>query len=83
MARPLGKHRSKALRAREDAIAMGILLYCPLRISNLSALEIDRHLQRPGRGQTFLVILSAEVKNNRPLEFELPPHFIAMIDGHL
>ncbi|WP_157132149.1 hypothetical protein [Roseobacter sp. AzwK-3b] len=48
MARPLGQHRYKALRMREDAIAIGILLYCPLRVSNLSSLEIDRHLQRPG-----------------------------------
>ncbi|SDJ44717.1 hypothetical protein, partial [Lutimaribacter saemankumensis] len=47
MARPLGQRRYKALRAREDAIAIGILLYCPLRVSNLSMLEIERHLQRP------------------------------------
>lgn len=83
MARPLGKHRCKALRAREDAIAIGILLYCPLRISNLSKLEIERHLQRPGKGRMFLVIPADEVKNRRPIEFELPPHLVAMIDTHL
>lgn len=83
MARPLGAHCVKALRAREDAIAIAILLYCPLRISNLSALEIDRHLQRPGKEEMFVVIPASEVKNNRPLEFELPPHIVAMIDVHL
>jgi integrase len=83
MARPLGTRYNSALRAREDAIAIGILLYCPLRISNLSMLEIDRHLQRPGKGKMFLVIPASEVKNNRPLEFELPPHLVAMIDAHL
>lgn len=83
IARPVGKHRYKALRVREDAIAIGILLYCPLRISNLSMLEIDRHLQRPGKGKMFLVIPASEVKNNRPLEFELPTHMVAMIDTHL
>jgi len=83
MARPLGTHCVRALRAREDAIAIGILLYCPLRISNLSMLEIDRHLQRPGKGKMFVVIPASEVKNNRPLEFELPPHLVAMINVHL
>ncbi|WP_094019331.1 site-specific integrase [Maliponia aquimaris] len=83
MERPLGEHRTRALRAREDAIAIGILLYCPLRVSNLSTLEFDRHLHRPGKGQMFIVIPAHEVKNNRPLEFELPPHLVAMIDRHL
>jgi integrase len=83
MARPLGTHRCKALRAREDAIAIGILLYCPLRVSNLSNIEIKRHLHRPGKGRMFLVIPADEVKNNRPLEFKLPAHLVAMIDAHL
>ncbi|SHM80780.1 Phage integrase family protein [Roseovarius litoreus] len=83
MARPLGQRRHKALRAREDAIAIGILLYCPLRVSNLSTLEIERHLQRPGKGKMFLVIPASEVKNHRPLEFELPAHLVSMIDAHL
>jgi len=83
IARPLGKHRVKALRAREDAIAIGILLYCPLRISNLSTLETERHLHRPGKGRMFLVIPADEVKNRRPIEFELPAHLVAMIDTHL
>ena len=83
MARPLGQRRYKALRAREDAIAIGILLYCPLRVSNLSMLEIERHLQRPGKGKMFLVIPASEVKNHRPLEFELPGHLVATIEAHL
>ena len=83
MARPLGTHWVKAMRAREDAIAIAILLYCPLRISNLSTLHIDRHLHRPGKGKMFVVIPSSEVTNNRPLEFELPAHLVAMIDAHL
>lgn len=83
MARPLGQHRFRALRTREDAIAIGILLYCPLRIANLSTLEVDRHLHRSGKGLMFLVIPANEVKNNRPLEFELPPHLVKMIDEFL
>ncbi|MBV0914219.1 site-specific integrase [Anianabacter salinae] len=83
MARPHGTYRTKALRAQEDAIAIGILLYCPLRIGNLSTLDIDRHLQRPAKGRMFLVIPAGEVKNHRPLEFELPRHLVTMIDEHL
>lgn len=83
MARPLGTHCVKAMRAREEAIAIAILLYCPLRISNLSTLQIDRHLHRPAKGKMFVVIPASEVKNNRPLEFELPAHLVAMIDAHL
>ncbi len=83
VARPLSTCRCKALRAREDAIAIGILLYCPLRISNLSKLEIGRHLQRPGKGRIFLMIPADEVKNRRPLEFEIPRHLVEMIDAHL
>ncbi|MDP4989627.1 MAG: hypothetical protein NWQ37_00235, partial [Marivita lacus] len=83
MARPPSNHRYQELRAREDAIAIGILHYCPLRISNLSKLEIERHLHRPGKGRMFLVIPAHEVKNRRPIEFELPAHLVAMIDAHL
>lgn len=83
MARPPSNHRYRELRAREDAIAIGILHYCPLRISNLSKLEIERHLHRPGKGRMFLVIPAHEVKNRRPIEFELPAHLVAMIDAHL
>ncbi len=83
MSRPVGAQLCKALRAQEDAIAIGILLYCPLRVSNLANLDINRHLQRHGRKQMFLVIPANEVKNKRPLEFELPPHLVAMIDAYL
>lgn len=83
LARPLGNRRAKALRAWEDAIAIGILLYCPLRVSNLAGIDITRHLQRAGKKRTYLVVPANEVKNKRPLEFELPPHLVAMIDSYL
>lgn len=83
MARPFSVPGKRAMRAREEAIAIGILLYCPLRIKNLSALEIERHLHRPQKGTVYLVLPANEVKNDRPLEFELPRHLLAMIDAHL
>jgi len=83
LSRPLGAHRYRALRAWEDAIAIGILLYCPLRVSNLAKIDIFRHLQRAGKGKMYLVFPANEVKNKRPLEFELPPHLVKMIETYL
>jgi integrase len=83
LSRPLGVHRYRDLRAWEDAIAIGILLYCPLRISNLAKIDITRHLQRIGKRNMYLVFSAHEVKNNRPLEFELPAHLVKMIETYL
>lgn len=81
---PAGKANAytKAL-AREDAIAIGILLVCPLRIKNLAEISMETHLQRPGDGRVYLVVSEAEVKNNRFIEFELPAYLVRMIDRHL
>ncbi|MBW4976194.1 site-specific integrase [Roseovarius mucosus] len=83
LSRPLGAHRHRALRAWEDAIAIGILLYCPLRVSNLAKIDIFRHLQKGGKDRMYLVFPANEVKNKRPLEFELPPHLVNMIETYL
>ncbi|MFD1193812.1 tyrosine recombinase XerC [Seohaeicola saemankumensis] len=69
--------------AREDALAMAILLYCPVRIKNLAGIHLEQHLQRPGDGRVFLVLTEEEVKNARPLEFELTQDVIKMINAHL
>lgn len=74
--------RAAAL-AREDALAIAILLFCPVRIGNLASIRIDQHLQRPGDGRVFLVFEDEDVKNTRPLEFELPPELCRMLDRHL
>lgn len=69
--------------AREDALAIAILLVCPIRIKNVAEIRLDQHLQRPGNGQVFLVFDEDEVKNSRSLEFELPHDVVKMIDRHL
>ena len=68
---------------REEALAIGILLTCPIRVGNLAGLHLDRHLQRPGDGRIFVVLVEEEVKNERPIEFELPPELRRMLDRHL
>ncbi|WP_028030984.1 site-specific integrase [Gemmobacter nectariphilus] len=72
-----------AALAREDALAIAILLVCPLRIKNLSQLHVERDLQRPGKGQVFIAIGEDQVKNGQPIEFELPPDVRKMLDKHL
>lgn len=81
---PQGKANTytKAL-AREDAVAIGILLYCPIRVKNLANIHLDRHLQRLGDGRVFLVLTEEDTKTERPLEFELPADLVRMIDAHL
>lgn len=81
---PRGKANTftKAL-AREDAVAIGILLYCPIRVKNLANIHLEQHLQRPGDGRVFLVLTEDETKTERPLEFELPLDLVRMIDAHL
>jgi integrase len=68
---------------REVAVAIAILLVCPIRPKNLSAIHLERNLQRPGDGRVYLVFEDEEVKNERRLEFELPRDVVRMIDSHL
>lgn len=81
---PAGKANAytKAL-AREDAVAIAILLVCPVRIKNLAGIHLEQHIQRPGDGRAYLVLTEDDLKNERPLEFELPQEVIRMIDRHL
>jgi integrase len=81
---PKGKANAymKAL-AREDAVAIAILLVCPIRIKNLAGIHLERHIQRPEDGRAYLVLTEDDLKTDRPLEFELPKELIRMIDRHL
>jgi integrase len=69
--------------AREDALAIAILLICPIRVKNLAEIHLERNLNRPGDGRVFLVFEDDEVKNHRHVEFELPPDVRRMIERHL
>jgi integrase len=80
-----GRKRSPkaAALAREDALAIAMLLVCPLRIGNLAEIRVDHHFQRPGDGRVFLVFAEEEVKNGRPIEFELPTDLCRVLNKHL
>jgi len=58
----------------QTALAIDILLHTALRIENLATLKFNEHLHWPqGRGKpALLVIPMEEIKNESPIEFELP-----------
>jgi len=61
--------RRGAVRA-EMAVAIEILLMAPVRMSNLTTLDIEENLVRPGQGKALHVVVGAEeVKNREPLEY--------------
>ena len=51
--------RAGALQA-QIATAIGILTMAPIRIGNLSDLDLERDLIRPGRGKQLHIVLTAE-----------------------
>jgi integrase len=74
---------TEALRM-QTALALALLLVCPLRIKNLAGFNLERHIKRlrPG-GKVHLVIPADEVKNEAPLEFELPADVVAILDLYI
>lgn len=69
--------------AREDALAIAILLVCPIRVGSLARIELDKHIQRPGDGRVFLVLEERDTKTGRSIEFELPADVVTLLDKHL
>ena len=77
------KAHAGALQA-QTATAIAILLMAPIRISNLSELDLERDLIRPGRGKQLHIVLAAEqVKGQAPLEYPLPPPTVDLVEQYL
>jgi integrase len=75
----------KAARLAQIALAIEILLNCPIRAANLRGLQIDRHILLPAgaKGPAFLCLTPAEVKNEQRIDFELPEHLARMIRTYI
>lgn len=73
----------RAALLSEVALALDIVMVCPIRRKNLAGLHRERNLRRFGDGRVFLVFEPGEVKNERLIEFELPARILAMIDRHV
>ena len=64
------------------AVAIELLIFAPVRIGNLVAIDIDRHLLKVGK-RLHLVIPAAEVKNRADLEFELPEQSAELVRWYI
>ncbi len=83
-ARETGKTKPfPAALVREDALAIALLLYCPLRIKNIAGIHLDRHLQHMGDGRVFLVMTEDDTKTGEHSEAELPGELVRMLKRHL
>jgi len=75
------KPNFRTLALAQAALALEILIYLPIRLQNLISLTFDVHLfLREGPGATSTLDIPAhEVKNKRPIEFDIPPHIARML----
>ncbi len=66
------------------ALAIELLLMTAVRGGNLAAIELERHLVRPGRSRNaiHLVFAPHEVKNGECLEYPLPPESVALLERY-
>lgn len=67
----------KAALLAQTALAVEILIMMPLRLNNLTNLHLDRHLEWRGN-RLFIIIPAESVKNDEPIEFELPAPGVAL-----
>ena len=65
-----------------DGLMIAILTAVPLRLGNLAALEIDRHLTK--HGVRYRISFAAfEVKNRQPLDYPLPESLTPWINQYI
>lgn len=70
-----------ALKA-QIAIAVELLIYAPMRSSNLANLSLERHItfdRSKRKGLAHISIPADEVKNDEALDYELPRHVATML----
>ena len=68
----------------QSGLAVAILLIAPMRIKNLAALRLDRHVvQTRLGGVRHIVIAAGEVKNREALTFEISEALGELLDAYL
>ena len=74
----------KAALLAQTAVAIEILEMTLMRMRNLVALDLEKHMKRSGRnGVLHIVIGGDETKNRDPQEFPVDPQSVALIDTYL
>jgi len=64
------------------AAAIALLQAIPIRIANLAAIDLNRHM-RPQRRDVHLVISEAETKNRQPIDFNIPPYALDIVRWYI
>jgi hypothetical protein len=67
----------------QTAVAIEILLMAPIRLENLSYLEVGRHIIRMRKSVVRLVIPENEVKNDQPYDIVFLPERSALIELYI
>jgi hypothetical protein len=88
MATAQSQQRHAPLRAAvtaQLAIAIAILTAAPVRLANLTAIELETNLVKPGGpgSNYWLVFPDYDVKNRLRLEFPLEDYLTRLIDEHV
>lgn len=81
-----GNRAHKSALLMQAALAIEVLLYAPMRIGNLAALDLERHIRRIRVGRekrTQIAIPGEEVKNGKPLNYELGPGATKLLDTYI
>jgi integrase len=81
---PQEKHTDRQLRLAACAVALEILIICPLRISNVVGLRLDQHFRRAPTGKRHLshiVIAGSEVKNATPVDWPIPSSSLPILNA--
>jgi integrase len=68
------------------AVAVELLLACPIRVGNLARLNIETHFRWYGQGRSqrlAMVIPGSEVKNKEPVEVDLPQESMRLVKAYL
>jgi integrase len=74
---------AEALRV-QTAVAIELLLMVPMRVGNLVALDIDRHIIRSvRRGAVHLSIPGSQVKNGFDIDAVLPDETVKLLDLYI
>ena len=64
------------------AAAIALLQAIPIRIANMCAIEINRHL-KPQRKGVHLVISESETKNRHPVDFNIPENALGILRWYM
>ena len=75
-----------AARLAMSAVALEVLIVCPIRLSNLQQLTLTRNLLRLGPGGrdiTHICIPSTDTKNHQSIDWPLPTTSAKLIDRYI